>query len=300
MQIIGGAIAVVVGALVLLSWKRSSHSGPPAPQTPKGPIALNPKEKIPFELISKQEVSHDTRRFRFKLQTDKHVLGLPVGNHMYLTAQINGELVIRPYTPVTSNDEIGYFDLVIKVYKASVHPRFPDGGKMSQYLDSLKIGDTIDIRGPDGKVSYLGRGYFKLRKTGEVIFAENVGLIAGGTGITPMLQIIKAVLKDEDDLTKVSLLFANQTEDDILVRSELEWLAKQHHNNFKLWYTLDRPPEEWKYSSGFVNDEMIATHLPPPGKKTLILMCGPPPMIKFACLPNLNKLQYTENMYVAF
>ena len=57
---------------------------------------------------------------------------------------------------------------------------------------------------------------------------------------------------------------------------------------------------EWKFSSGFVNDEMIATHLPPPGKKTLILMCGPPPMIKFACLPNLNKLQYTENMYVAF
>ena len=58
-----------------------------------------------------------------------------------------------------------------------------------------------------------------------------------------MLQIIKAVLKDEDDHTKVSLLFANQTEDDILVRSELEWLAKQHHHNFKLWYTLDRPPE---------------------------------------------------------
>ena len=79
LQIIGGAVAVVVGALVLLSWKRSSRSSPPAPQTPKGPIALNPKEKIPFELISKQEVSHDTRRFRFKLQTDKHVLGLPVG-----------------------------------------------------------------------------------------------------------------------------------------------------------------------------------------------------------------------------
>ena len=58
-----------------------------------------------------------------------------------------------------------------------------------------------------------------------------------------MLQIIKAVLKDEEDHTKVSLLFANQTEDDILVRSELEWLAKQHHNNFNLWYTLDRPPE---------------------------------------------------------
>lgn len=57
-----------------------------------------------------------------------------------------------------------------------------------------------------------------------------------------MLQIIKAVLKDPEDNSNVFLLFANQTEDDILVRSELEWLAKQH-DNFKLWYTLDRPPE---------------------------------------------------------
>lgn len=44
------------------------------------------------------------------------------------------------------------------MYKAGVHPRFPEGGKMSQYLDSLSIGDTVDVRGPDGKVSYIGRG----------------------------------------------------------------------------------------------------------------------------------------------
>lgn len=37
------------------------------------------------------------------------------GNHMYLSAKIDGSLVIRPYTPVTSDDEVGYFELVIKV-----------------------------------------------------------------------------------------------------------------------------------------------------------------------------------------
>ena len=56
----------------------------------------------------------------------------------------------------------------------------------------------------------------------------------------------------------------------------------------------------WEYSTGFINDEMIRERLPAPGPETLILMCGPPPMIKFACLPNLEKLQYTEKMYVAF
>ena len=65
--------------------------------------------------MSPQSLSHDTRRFRFALPTDEHILGLPVGQHIYLNATINGQLVIRPYTPVTSDDDKGHFDLVIKV-----------------------------------------------------------------------------------------------------------------------------------------------------------------------------------------
>ena len=56
---------------------------------------------------------------------------------------------------------------------------------MSQYLESLKVGDTVDIRGPSGKVIYLGRGYFRVKEPGqpeEIRFTEQVGLIAGGTG----------------------------------------------------------------------------------------------------------------------
>ncbi len=109
------------------------------------------------------------------------------------------------------------------------------------------------------------------------------------------------------------------------------------HSNFSLWYTVDRPTEGesalslvvehrlttvensklyvytwpyvivlmcvctgWEYSSGFVSADMIAEHLPPPTGHTQILMCGPPPMIKFACIPNLEKLGYKENSFVAF
>ncbi|CAI8054620.1 NADH-cytochrome b5 reductase 2 [Geodia barretti] len=173
---------------------------------------------------------------------------------------------------------------------------------MSQYLDSLKVGDTIDITGPAGKVIYLGRGYIRVKYPGkpeQIRFATDIGLIAGGTGITPMLQIIKAILKDPSDTTRVSLLFANQLENDILVREELEEMAEKH-DQFSLWYTLDRPPENWSYGSGFVSGEMISTHLPPPGPTSQILMCGPPPMIKFACLPNIEKLGFSEDMYVPF
>ena len=47
---------------------------------------------------------------------------------------------------------------LFKVYFKNVHPKYPDGGKMSQYLDTLEIGDTVDIRGPSGKLTYVGRG----------------------------------------------------------------------------------------------------------------------------------------------
>ena len=57
---------------------------------------------------------------------------------------------------------------------------------------------------------------------------------------------------------------------------------------------------DWSYSSGFVSAEMISAHLPPPGKTSQILMCGPPPMIKFACLPNLEKLGFSGDMCVPF
>ncbi|KAJ7418442.1 NADH-cytochrome b5 reductase 3 [Willisornis vidua] len=244
----------------------------------------------------------------------EHVLGLPVGQHIYLSARIDGALVVRPYTPVSSDDDKGFVDLVVKVYFKGVHPKFPDGGKMSQYLDSLKIGDTIDFRGPSGLLVYKGKGKAGLKdvtypefdirpeKKAEPVTktVKYVGMIAGGTGITPLLQIIRAIIKDKDDPTICQLLFANQTEKDILLRAELEEIQAQHPTRFKCWYTLDRAPEGWEYSEGFVNQEMIREHLPPPQNDVLILMCGPPPMIQYACIPNLDKLGYAKDMRFAF
>lgn len=126
-----------------------------------------------------------------------------------------------------------------------MHPKFPEGGKMSQHLDSLKIGDTIDVRGPSGRLNYLGNGSFSLKKLRKdpptVIKVKKVAMIAGGTGITPMLQLIRHITKNADDETQLMLLYANQTEKDILVRKELEEVVAQHPQQFKLWYTLDTP-----------------------------------------------------------
>ncbi|XP_053575056.1 NADH-cytochrome b5 reductase 3 [Bombina bombina] len=260
--------------------------------------------KYPLRLIDREVVSHDTRRFRFALPSPQHILGLPIGQHIYLSARIDGNLVVRPYTPVSSDDDKGFVDLVVKIYFKGIHPKFPDGGKMSQYLEGLKIGDTIDFRGPSGLLVYKGRGTFEIRpdKKSQPVTkkVKNLGMIAGGTGITPMLQLIRDIVKDKDDETTCYLLFANQTEKDILLRDELEEIQTSNSSRFKLWYTLDKAPEEWNYSQGFVNEDMIKSSLPPPGDDVLVLMCGPPPMIQYAINPSLDNLGYAQDRRFAY
>ena len=91
-------------------------------------------------------------------------------------------------------------------------------------------------------------------------------------------------------------------EDDILVRTEIEALATEFPDRFSLHYTLDRPPTGWAYSSGFISKEMIEEHCLFGGssKNTQVFMCGPPPMIKFACQPNLEALGFTAKEMVVF
>jgi cytochrome-b5 reductase len=141
-------------------------------------------------------------------------------------------------------------------------------GNVSKAIGLLKIGDTIKVKGPKGQMVY---------RPGLV---SEFGMIAGGTGITPMLQIIRAILKNSSDRTKISLIFANVNEEDILLRKDLEQLAEDEKSRFKLYLVLNNPPAEgWTGGVGFVTEDMIKEHCPKPAKDIKILMCGPPPMI---------------------
>lgn len=183
----------------------------------KLPVALNARKKLQVPLIEKETLSPNVRRFRFGLPSENHVLGLPVGKHFFVSGRWNGEFVMRPYTPVTGDEVIGYVDLVIKVYAPT--DRFPEGGKMSQLLDTVEIGETVEIKGPVGEIEYTEPGKFLLKK--KLKSVTHVAMLAGGTGITPMYQILKAILTNPDDKTECSLIYANQTEGDILLRGQV-------------------------------------------------------------------------------
>ena len=79
-----------------------------------------------------------------------------------------------------------------------------------------------------------------------------------------------------------------------MLKEDLDQIAESHSDRFAVWYTVDKAPSGWKYSEGFINSEMIAAHLPSPGPGSLIIVCGPPPMIKFACMPAFDELGVAE------
>lgn len=114
-----------------------------------------------------------------------------------------------------------------------------------------------------------------------------------------MFQIIKSICQDSNDKTKITLIAANVTESDILLKNELDSFASSN-SNLTVYYTLDKPSASWNGLTGFVTAEMIDKHLPKPnGDKHLMLLCGPKPMIEFM-EKNLKSLDFNENQYFKF
>lgn len=238
-------------------------------------------EYLPYPLLERRTISHNTRVLRFGLPHPTCRLGLPIGRHVSLRVIIDGAEVRRPYTPISNDEETqGYFELLIKVY-AAPH------GLMSRHLESLRLGDTIDVRGPLGKFTYEPNSYRRLL------------MVCGGTGITPMWQVFTAILNNPHDHTQVTLVFANITEDDILLRHELDELASSYKHRFSVFYVLNNPPPGWMGGVGFVTRPILDEQFGPPKRDSLVLMCGPPPMNK-AMKQILGQMGYPDNQIFKF
>lgn len=275
-------------------------------------LALDPKKKIAFTLSERIVLSPDSLLLRFALQTPKHVLGLPVGQHMLFSAKVDGSMVMRAYTPTSSDHDVGHFDLVIKVYYAGVSSQYPEGGKMSQYLGKMVVGDSINVKGPLGHVTYEGKGVLILGQ--ETHKVKKFSMLCAGTGITPVYQVLCAVLRDPKDTTEMSLIFANRTEADILLKDELDMLARGHPNRLKVHYILSKPADSKKWlagdggncpatrSVGHLNKELVVSKCALGGKDSgaFALLCGPDGFLSQACDPALEAHGYPKEMCVYF
>eukprot|EP01084_Bolivina_argentea_P193683 332268_1 len=247
---------------------------------------LQPNKYQKYKLIKKVNVSHNTRKFRFALQDSTTILGLPCGRHIsfrfFETDPDTNERdeIRRPYTPVTSDRDRGHFDVVIKVYS---------DGKMSSYLDRLRPNrDYIEASGPIGDIEYTSPGLVAVKARRYTV--TKIGMICGGTGITPMLQLIKHIIAKNDPI-QVSMVFGNVSIDDILLKTELEEI-RQKHENIHIRFIIDKAPtdgREWNEDVGYVTNDIIKHRIFPAAEDVVVFLCGPP-MLRRTCHSNLMKL----------
>ena len=103
-----------------------------------------------------------------------------------------------------------------------------------------------------------------------------LGFVAGGTGIAPMLQMIRAILATPEETTRMSLVYANRFEVDIMMKDELDKTARDHPDRFKVHYVLSNPPSEgWTGGTGWVGAaDLSPEHLPAPAPNVMVLVCG--------------------------
>lgn len=229
--------------------------------------SLDDKKWRSLELLDKTIISRNTAIYRFGLVREDEVLEIPVGHHV----AVKVEDEIRHYTPISSKFDKGFFDILVKSY--------PDG-KVSKKFAEMKPGQFVDFRGPVGRFSY---------STNQV---KEIGLVAGGSGITPILQVISEITTTPEDLTKLSLIYANETENDILLREEIEELNAKYPN-IDVHLTLTHPPANWEGETGYVTKEMVQKYLPKPSEDSRILVCGPQGM-KTLLIDITKELGFTE------
>ncbi|NXG36403.1 NB5R4 reductase, partial [Dromaius novaehollandiae] len=219
------------------------------------------------KLVSKTEVTHDTKLFCFMLPKTTR-FQVPTGQHVYLKQIIAGTEVVKPYTPLlpfllldfkepSCHDSANIY-LMIKIYSC---------GLFTQALDHLQIGDCISISNPEGNF-----------KKSQVQALEDLFLLAAGTGFTPMVKLLNFALSEVSSLRTAKLIFFNKTEDDILWRNQLEQLALKDER-FEVQFVLSEPARDWVGKQGRISSSLLSGFLKRSRKdsKVLICICGPTP-----------------------
>lgn len=224
-------------------------------------VFLKRKQWSKAVLKVKKRLNNDTFHLVFVLEHPRQKLGVPIGKHLYLQCiSSSGEKIVRSYSPISDVEQLGEFDMIIKVYRASENQL---AGKMSDCIERLQVGDFAQFKGPFGDLEYQRNKIFSINGITQKV--EKLTMIAGGTGITPIYQVLRYAHVDG---IECDIVYCNKTEDDILLKGELENLQRIRH-------CLSRADKNWSGYRGYVSKEIL-------GEKHdgLLLCCGPTQMEK--------------------
>ena len=188
------------------------------------------------------------------------------GQHLTLRATIDGEEVRRNYSLCTAPDENDWMVTVKRI----------GGGLFSNWVgDRLKPGDTVDVMAPHGSFT---TNFDPSRKR------QLVG-VAGGSGITPVLSLIKSTLKYEPG-SRFTLLYGNRDSSSVIFLETLAALKDKHLGRFELYHFLDQEEQDIELFNGMLDrarcEEAIALLVPDAAEVDGWFICGPGPMMDAA------------------
>lgn len=129
----------------------------------------------------------------------------------------------------------------------------------------------------------------------EFMKFDDILMLVGGTGVTPMIQALHAILGSNEKKPVVTMLYGSKVSDDILGNEVLSKWAADHPEQFKLTNVLSHEPadSDWTGARGYIDKELITKSGFPPAtaadKKTMVFVCGPPPMYDALCGPREEK-----------
>ena len=186
------------------------------------------------------------------------------GQFLTIIRQIDGKEVRRSYSFCSAPgiDE----DIAVTIKRV-------EGGLMSNYLpDYLNVGDSVRVMEPMGNFTTEFDPGDK----------RHIIMFAGGSGITPMMSLMKSILTQEPE-SVVSLIYANRNIESIIFKAELDKWQTRHKGRLQVIHILDEAPMNWQGHSGLLNHEMLTKlleRIPDWGEeKTTYLMCGPEGMM---------------------
>ena len=218
-----------------------------------------------YDLAVKNIVQETKDTISIVFEQPSNKIHYKAGQFLTLIANLNGKDVRRAYS-LCSSPHVDA-DLAVTVKRV-------DDGLMSNWLpDNLKPGQKLKVMEPMGQ---LTTEYAKENKRHLVLFG-------GGSGITPMMSIIKSTLNQEPE-SICSLIYCNRDIDSIIFKDELSRLETQYEGRLHVIHVLDNAPMNWQGYSGLLNRDMLVKlfeRIPDWGlSKTTYLMCGPEGMMK--------------------
>ena len=225
---------------------------------------LHPK-RLNLVVSEIRKETPSTKSFRL-ISADGYLPPFQAGQYINLFVDVGGIRTSRPYSIASAPTQSGYYEIAVR--------RVDDGFVSNCLLDELNVGALLQSSSPAGNFHYN-----PLYQGGNLVF------IAGGSGITPFMSMIRE-MADRNTARRVHMFYGAKVEEDVIYLDELKRIAAAH-KNFSYDVIVSEPTAGFTGKKGFISADIIKNTIS--SEDWTFFVCGPEAMYNF-CLPELERL----------